>query len=99
MLRQGSYRLVEGQADAITIKRSSARHQSPAQWNETDWLLALHDSIGEQAQFAYYEGLDAGYKLGVAQGRLGAEKAAGEFGRMLHALEMSLLEFYNGLER
>jgi flagellar biosynthesis/type III secretory pathway protein FliH len=99
MLQRGSYRLVEEQEGAVTIKGAVSGRQPPAQWNEPDWILALHEAMWDRAQFAYYEGLDAGFKLGADYGRQEAEKATADFRRMMQALEMSLLEFYNGLER
>ena len=99
MLQQGSYRLVVGQEGAVTIKGSASKHQTPAEWNATDWVLALNEAIWDQAHFAYYEGLDAGFKLGTTCGRREAEKAAADFERTLQTMEMSLLDYYNNLER
>jgi flagellar biosynthesis/type III secretory pathway protein FliH len=99
MLQRGSYRLVEEQEGAVTIKGAVSGHRPPAQWNEPDWILALHEAMWDRAHFAYYEGLDSGFKLGTDYGHQEAEKATAEFRRMMQALEMSLLEFYNGLER
>ena len=99
MLLQGSYRLVEGREGAVTIKGSASKHHPPPEWNETDWVLALHDASWDHAQFAYYEGLDAGFRLGVAQGRREAEKTAADFQRTLQTMEMSLLDYYGNLER
>jgi len=95
MLQQGSYRLVAGQESAVTIKGSVSKHQRPAEWNETDWVLALNEAVWDHAHFAYYEGLDAGFKLGRQQ----AEQTGADFRRMLQTIEKSLLEYYDNLER
>jgi len=98
-LPKGSYRLVEGPQGAVTIKAADSQVKKAAEWNEADWMLMLNEAVGEQAEFAYYEGLDEGFNVGLERGRSEAEAAAVNFRRALEALEMSLLEFYNGVER
>ncbi len=98
-LRQGTYRLATDPSGAVIIKAAPAAGSRPTAFNETDWFLALAESSWEKAETAYYRGLDEGYKVGLERGRKEAEEAAVHFRRALEGMEMSLLEFYAGVER
>ena len=102
-LRYGSYRLMDGPGEVVTVKSIVKRGGEVGGLNNTDWALLLIDTGWEKAEQAYYQGLDEGYAKGLAmglqQGRADAEKSAVAFGQALTDLEKSLLQFYAGVER
>ncbi|HDH57446.1 MAG TPA: hypothetical protein ENF16_02440, partial [Bacteroidetes bacterium] len=102
-LRQGSYRLVDGAENAVTVRSSAWRNRDVSDFNHTDLMLFLLDSCWEKAEQSYYQGLDEGYNMGYAEGlrrgRADAEKSGAAFQQALDTLEKSLLQFYAGVER
>ncbi len=97
-LRPGTYRLVMNPAQAVVIKPVEIARKRQADFNETDWYLAMVDAVWEKAEVAYYAGLDQGFALGLQQGRSEVEKNAQHLRRTLETLELRLLEFFSGLE-
>ncbi|RJP81654.1 MAG: hypothetical protein C4524_01675 [Candidatus Zixiibacteriota bacterium] len=98
-LRQGTYRMVTDPASAVVVKPPEPWGKRPADFNETDWFLALAESAWEKAETAYYRGLEEGHVIGLQQGREESTAAAANFRRNLESLETALLEFYSGVEK
>lgn len=94
-IRRGSYRLVEDPSGAVTVKIPSLDGGAAGELNQTDWFLYLMDSGWEKAEEAYYRGLEEGFQMGLSAGRSDVVN----FRRTLESLDMSLLEFYSGVER
>jgi flagellar assembly protein FliH len=97
-LRLGSYRLVTDPAQSVMIKPVEASPRKPVELNETDWFYQMLDSIWDKAETAYYQGLDEGFKLGLERGQSEAQALAVNFRRTLETLDVTLLEFYTGVE-
>jgi flagellar biosynthesis/type III secretory pathway protein FliH len=98
-LRVGSYKLLDGAADAVVIKPSEARRKKGAELNDADWFLTLVDAVSEKAEDAYYIGLNEGFLLGLDRGRKEAMQAAQHFRGTLIKMERDLTEFFAGVER
>lgn len=98
-LRQGSYRLVTDPSQTVIIKPPAAAAQRQTELNETDWFYQMLDAVWDKAEKAYYQGLDEGYKIGLEKGRAESQEVAVNFRRTLETLDLSLLEFYSGVER
>jgi len=103
MLRKGSYRLVEGPGNAVAVRPPAKMRMEQEVLTGTDLLLAAVDGGWEQAEEAYYTGLDEGFEIGYAAGlrcgRREAEQTISSFQSTLEQLEASLLSYYTELER
>ena len=105
--RTGSYRLFEGQENAVRVVPKYREMVDASGLSNTDWALLLVDAGWEKAQETYYKGLDEGYGKGYAdglaaglrEGSAGAQQAAATFEQVLFSMERNLLQFYSGVER
>ncbi|MCX6640550.1 MAG: FliH/SctL family protein [bacterium] len=101
-LRRGSYRLLDSPAQAVTVKAVSNVVTELPRLNPTDWFLLCTESEiekgWENAESAYYQGLDEGFQLGQRPGQIEARKVSAFLTQTLKDLDESILKFYQNLE-